>query len=191
MGDVTGRLRALNGHFCHPCFGPRKGPRCLHHPWVDRGCNVRTLPHYHHLHCHGLPQSLVLSHRHRQRCPYAFGFGLHVVPRVCWGRPQCTVRSYSVQHALALSSFTFVDTDVDVLMSFWFCMRAMSIYLKVRLRHFGFYLRDRVGVRHSWCVSFAPLGPCVGVSSAAYILNLPPTVSLVLSVIHSRGFGCL
>ena len=31
------------------------------------------------------------------------------------------------------------------------------------------------------CVSFAPVGPGVGVSSATYILNLPPTISLVLS----------
>ena len=118
-----------------------------------------------------MPESLVLSHRHRQRCSYAFGFGFHVVPRVCRGRPKCTVRSYSVQHGLALSSFPFIDKDGDVLMGFRFCMRAMSIYLKVRLCHFELFLRDRLGVRHSLCVSFAPLAPCVGVSSATYIFK--------------------
>ena len=143
LGDATGRLRALNGHSCHPFFGPRNGPRCPHHPWVERGLNVRPAPQYHRLHCHGLPHPLVLLLRRREICPYVFGFGLHVVPRVCWGRPQCTVRSYSVQHALALSSFPFVDTVLDVLRDFLFCMRAMCTNLKVRLCHFELFLRDR------------------------------------------------
>jgi len=44
LGDATGRLRALNGHSCHPFFGPRNGPRCPHHPWVECGCNVGPPP---------------------------------------------------------------------------------------------------------------------------------------------------
>ena len=113
------------------------------------------------------------------------------MPRLCWGRPQRTVRSYSVQHAYALSSVPFVDTDFDVLKGFRFCVRVMSIYLKVRLCHFEFFVRERLGVRHSLCVSFAPLAPCVWVSSATYILYPPPTISLVLSSFPWGAFGCL
>ena len=76
-------------------------------------------------------------------------------------------------------------------MGFRFCMRAMSIYLKVRLCHFEFFIRDRLGVRHSSCVSFAPLAPCLWVSSATYILYPPPTISLGLSSFPWGALGCL
>ena len=98
VGDATRRLRALNGHYWPP-FSILATALDVSITLGGTAGATYTHPHYHRPHCHGLPQSLVLPHRHRQICPYAFDFGLKVVPRVCWGQPQCTCRSYSVQHA--------------------------------------------------------------------------------------------